>query len=59
MLIVFFLFELTSSLDVSAKACENERSVAVADSVDTNVVEGGDFMFKRESSIVVGVRAAA
>ena len=43
---------------MSAKACENERSVAVADSVDTNVVEGGDFMFKRESSIVVSVRAA-
>ena len=31
------------------KAGEKERFVAVADSVDTSDVEGGDFMFKSES----------
>jgi hypothetical protein len=36
---------LTSSLAVFVKAGEKER-FAVADSVDTSDVEGGDFMFK-------------
>jgi hypothetical protein len=33
-----------------AQAGEKERFVAVADSVGTSNVEGGDFMFKNESS---------
>ena len=34
-------------------AGEKERSVAAADSVDTSDVEGGDFMFISESSIMI------
>ena len=41
--------ELTSSLVVFANGGEKEIFVAVADSVDTSDVEGGDFMFKSES----------
>ena len=44
-----FVLELTSSLAVFSNAGEKERFVAVADSVDTRDVEGGDFMFKGES----------
>ena len=46
---IAFFSELTSSIAVFVKAGEKERSVAVADSVDTSDVEGGDFMFKSES----------
>jgi hypothetical protein len=38
---------------VFVKGGEKETFVAVADSVDTSDVEGVDFMFKSESSIIV------
>lgn len=45
--------QLTSSLAVFDKSGEKEKFVAVADSVDTSDAEGGDFMFKSESSIMI------